>query len=61
MKTCSKHPKFKGNKLPTNQCMECLAIYTALKGRRIPTAPPSKAHKSIKDYRRKDKHPKKLD
>lgn len=60
MKTCEKHPKYKANKKPTNECVGCLSLYLAKKGKRIPIAPPSKSMKSKKDYHRKDKHPKKL-
>ena len=59
MKPCSKHPKYKANKKPSNQCVDCLSFYLAKKGHRKPIAPPSKAMKSKKDYVRKDKHPKK--
>ena len=25
---CNKHPKYKGRKKPTNNCPDCLALYT---------------------------------
>lgn len=61
MKRCEKHPKFKGNKTPTNQCLGCLSVYTTLKGRRVPVPPPSKAFRDKSKYTRKDKHKKAIE
>jgi hypothetical protein len=57
MKTaCPKHPKYKVNKKPKHQCLDCLSLYLKFKGTRKPTAPPTKVMKSLKDYTRKLKH-----
>lgn len=61
MKRCSKHPKYKGNKAPTNQCGECLSLYTALKGHRVPIPPPNKVHRDKSKFYRKEKHKKDLE
>lgn len=37
MKVCSKHKKYKGKRPPTNNCEECLALYTLISLR--PRAP----------------------
>lgn len=56
MNRCSKHPKYKINKKPQNECTECLSLYLKFKGTRKPTAKPSRVMKSLKDYTRKLKH-----
>jgi hypothetical protein len=49
---CSKHPRYKGNRKPTNDCVECLELYLKLfKPRVLPRA--SKIIKSKKVYSRK--------
>ena len=53
---CLKHPKYSGNKMPRNNCVECLKLYKLLGGfRRIPTAKPSKIMCKTK-FTRKVKH-----
>ncbi len=58
MEWCKKHPKYRANKEPKNLCEKCLSIYLTLKGRRVPTPPPSKVFKDKSKYTRKDKHKK---
>lgn len=63
MKTCSKHPKYKGKRLPKSECGECLAIYIMMgnllrKTIAIPTG--TKQHKDKKKYTRKTKHKAKI-
>ena len=61
MKTkCSKHPKFKGNKKPKYECLECLNIYLHLKQNKPRVIPmPTKLEKDKSKYNRKEKHKKK--
>jgi hypothetical protein len=54
---CSKHPKYKGKKQPTNDCTECASIYFKLKKPRI-LPMPTKVIKDKSKYDRKDKHKK---
>jgi hypothetical protein len=52
---CSKHPKYKGKKLPKTECTECLTIYLKLKTPRLPLKP-TKVFKDKSKYTRKNKH-----
>jgi len=54
MKTCIKHPKYKGKKLPTNGCYGCLEMWVMLRIPRVGVLP-TKVVKSKKIYNRKKK------
>jgi len=60
MNKCSKHPKYKGKKTPSNECTECLTLY--FKMHSSPRAPikPTRVIKDKTKYTRKDKHKKVL-
>lgn len=55
MEKCSKHPKYKVNKKPSNECLECLRLYLKYKGTRKPALPPNKKFKDKSKYNRKEK------
>lgn len=54
MKTCIKHPKYKGKREPKNECYGCLELYTMLRIPRV-LPMPTKVIKSKKVYNRKKK------
>ena len=55
MKTCPKHPKYKGKGKPKHDCYTCLGLYIALsKPRMLPR--PTKVIKDKTKYNRKNKH-----
>ena len=58
---CPKHPKYKGNKKPTNNCTICARYYIMLKkkGRILPR--PTRQHRDKSKYTRKIKHRKGYD
>ena len=54
MKTCRKHPKYRGKKAPKDTCDSCLRIYIRLGGAtRKPTPPPTKVIPDKTKYNRK--------
>lgn len=55
MKTCGKHPKYKGKKEPANECVACLEVYLERPRHRAPILP-SKRMKDKSKYNRKQKH-----
>lgn len=56
MKTCPKHPKYKGKKEPKRECPDCLALYLTfgLRPRGKPI-PPTKVIPDRSKYSRKRK------
>lgn len=62
IKTCQKHPKYKGKKKPINSCNECLILYIQFLSTKIRTPiKPTIRFKNKKSYNRirdKKKHEK---
>lgn len=56
MKLCPKHPKYRGKKQPTNDCLGCLIIWGFLGVKPRVQHKPTKVVKSKKTYTRKRKH-----
>ena len=58
---CKKHPKYKGKKKPSYECVSCLEIYFSLhkKPRILPK--PTLIIKDKSKYNRKEKHKGKID
>ena len=58
MEKCSKHPKYNGKKVPTNECTCCLTLYFQMHS--APRAPikPTRVVRDKTKYRRKEKHKK---
>ena len=58
-KTCEKHPKYKGKKLPTYLCADCFSMYMRyLANKHRSPIMPTKQHKDKTKYTRKQKHKK---
>lgn len=49
MKKCEKHPKYKGKRIPSNQCEDCANFYLTLQTPRAPILPT----KVVPDKKRK--------
>lgn len=55
-KKCDKHPKYKGNKKPKHQCVDCLNLYIALhKGGRVLPMPTKVIPDKTKYNRKRNK------
>ena len=53
---CQKHKKYKGRRIPTNQCVDCLNLYLKLHNKpRVPVKP-SITFKDKSKYTRKVKN-----
>jgi len=52
--TCPKHPKYKGKKIPVNECSQCLEFYLSLQKPRV-THRPTRTMRNKKLYSRKNK------
>ena len=61
MQGCSIHKKYKGKRVPKNECPECLAFYLLLKNRPRILPRPTKVMRDKSKYTRKDKHKKRGD
>ena len=59
--SCDKHPKYKGNKKPKYQCVDCLSLYLLLKNKPRILPMPTKKFKDKSKYNRKKKYKKKED
>lgn len=57
---CLKHKNYRGNKLPTNQCLTCLQYYDILHPVERMPHKPTKQFKDKSKYTRKEKHKGKL-
>jgi hypothetical protein len=54
IKSCKKHPKYKGKKIPKYECVDCLSLYSSItiNKPRVPLKP-TRVIKSKKIYSRK--------
>lgn len=60
MKKCTKHPKYKGTKMPKHECTQCLSLYFSLHNKPRLLPKPTKVIKDKTKYDRKKKHKEKL-
>lgn len=54
--SCSKHPKYKGKRQPTNECEDCLSLYMVFFRQRAAGKRPQPPMKDKTKYSRRKKH-----